>query len=162
MTGCGARIDISWKPLQLGKIGIFHQYFLLLFLLLSPSCAQTKTTGVKPTALNYYYDFGGTFRGLAFGNYQSAEEAARVISVLQTSEVAGKKIRAEPKKKPASERKELGQVGNGEKGTAHVGGGEVADLFISLVNSPPLGAHGEMPADPQYLAYFEELVAFKA
>lgn len=50
-----------------------------------------------PYAFNYHYD-QGIFRGLAFANFRSAEEADAVVAALNGFDVAGRKLRVEYKK----------------------------------------------------------------
>ncbi|KAJ1673598.1 Peptidyl-prolyl cis-trans isomerase pin4, partial [Spiromyces aspiralis] len=50
-----------------------------------------------PYAFNYHYE-GGVFRGLAFGNFRTAEEAARVIVGLNGVTMLGRTIKVEYKK----------------------------------------------------------------
>ncbi|KAJ2783155.1 Peptidyl-prolyl cis-trans isomerase pin4, partial [Coemansia interrupta] len=50
-----------------------------------------------PYAFNYHYD-GGVFRGLAFGNFRTPEEAARVIVGLNGVSLLGRPLKVEYKK----------------------------------------------------------------
>jgi RNA recognition motif-containing protein len=50
-----------------------------------------------PYAFNYHFD-GGNFRGLAFANFRSGEEADAVVAALNGFDVAGRKLRVEYKK----------------------------------------------------------------
>ncbi|EST08013.1 Single-stranded nucleic acid binding R3H [Kalmanozyma brasiliensis GHG001] len=50
-----------------------------------------------PYAFNYHFD-QGVFRGLAFANFQSAEEADAVVAALNGFDVSGRKLRVEYKK----------------------------------------------------------------
>jgi hypothetical protein len=57
----------------------------------------------KPYAFNYHFD-NGIFRGLAFANYRTAEEADMVFQSVNGFEVSGRKLRVEYKKvMPAAE-----------------------------------------------------------
>ncbi|OZJ03947.1 hypothetical protein BZG36_02928 [Bifiguratus adelaidae] len=51
----------------------------------------------RPYAFNYHFD-NGVFRGLAFANYRSPEEAEEVKIVLNGFEIHGRKLRVEYKK----------------------------------------------------------------
>ena len=60
-----------------------------------------------PYAFNYHFD-GGVFRGLAFANFQSAEDTRIVIEAMNGLEVHGRKLRVEYKKMlPAEERERI-------------------------------------------------------
>ncbi|KDN40268.1 hypothetical protein K437DRAFT_191550 [Tilletiaria anomala UBC 951] len=50
-----------------------------------------------PYAFNYHYD-QGVFRGLAFANFRSAEEADGVVAALNGFDVSGRKLKVEYKK----------------------------------------------------------------
>ncbi|KAK0545173.1 Peptidyl-prolyl cis-trans isomerase pin4 [Tilletia horrida] len=50
-----------------------------------------------PYAFNYHFD-QGVFRGLAFGNFRSAEDADQVVAALNGFDVMGRKLRVEYKK----------------------------------------------------------------
>lgn len=50
-----------------------------------------------PYAFNYHFD-QGVFRGLAFANFRSGEEADAVVAALNGFDVAGRKLRVEYKK----------------------------------------------------------------
>ncbi|KAK9762958.1 Peptidyl-prolyl cis-trans isomerase pin4, variant 2 [Basidiobolus ranarum] len=50
----------------------------------------------KPSAINYHRD-NGVFRGLAFANFKTPEEASFVISLLNGFDIAGRKLRVEYK-----------------------------------------------------------------
>lgn len=50
-----------------------------------------------PYAFNYHFD-QGVFRGLAFANFRSAEEADAVVAALNGFDVSGRKLRVEYKK----------------------------------------------------------------
>jgi len=56
-------------------------------------------TDIKPEALNFHYDFGGQFKGLAFVNYKTSKETSRVIKLLKENEIGGRKLKVEYKKK---------------------------------------------------------------
>ncbi|KAK3829305.1 MAG: hypothetical protein J3Q66DRAFT_27947 [Benniella sp.] len=51
----------------------------------------------KPYAFNYHFD-AGIFRGLAFANYRTAEEADQVYHAVNGFDVQGRKLRVEYKK----------------------------------------------------------------
>ncbi|KAG0304362.1 hypothetical protein BGZ98_005618 [Dissophora globulifera] len=63
----------------------------------------------KPYAFNYHFD-NGIFRGLAFANYRTAEEADLVFNTVNGYEVQGRKLRVEYKKvMPAAEQEKRDQ-----------------------------------------------------
>ncbi|KAF9961116.1 hypothetical protein BGZ72_004880 [Mortierella alpina] len=63
----------------------------------------------KPYAFNYHFD-NGIFRGLAFANYRTAEEADLVFQSVNGFEVSGRKLRVEYKKvMPAAEQEKRDQ-----------------------------------------------------
>ncbi|KAF9353761.1 hypothetical protein BGX26_008487 [Mortierella sp. AD094] len=63
----------------------------------------------KPYAFNYHFD-NGIFRGLAFANYRTAEEADLVFHSVNGYEVQGRKLRVEYKKvMPAAEQEKRDQ-----------------------------------------------------
>lgn len=51
----------------------------------------------QPYALNYHFE-NGAFRGLAFANFRSAQEADAVVNGLEAHDVMGRKIKVEYKK----------------------------------------------------------------
>ena len=61
----------------------------------------------QPYAFNYHFD-NGVFRGLAFANFQSAEDTRHVIEVMNGMDVQGRKLRVEYKKMlPEAERERI-------------------------------------------------------
>ncbi|KAF9172258.1 hypothetical protein BGX21_005197, partial [Mortierella sp. AD011] len=63
----------------------------------------------KPYAFNYHFD-NGIFRGLAFANYRTAEEADLVFHTVNGFDVQGRKLRVEYKKvMPAAEQEKRDQ-----------------------------------------------------
>ena len=61
----------------------------------------------QPYAFNYHFD-NGVFRGLAFANFQSAEDTRLVIEAMNGLEVHGRKLRVEYKKMlPEAERERI-------------------------------------------------------
>lgn len=58
-----------------------------------------------PFALNYHLD-NGVFRGLAFANFHTSEEAAKVISSLRGVEISGRKLQVEFKKSGGLDRRD--------------------------------------------------------
>ncbi|KAF9114519.1 hypothetical protein BGX27_010576 [Mortierella sp. AM989] len=63
----------------------------------------------KPYAFNYHFD-NGIFRGLAFANYRTAEEADLVFHSVNGYDVQGRKLRVEYKKvMPAAEQEKRDQ-----------------------------------------------------
>lgn len=60
-----------------------------------------------PYAFNYHFD-NGVFRGLAFANFNSVEETALVVSVMNGRDIDGRKLRVEYKKMlPLQERERI-------------------------------------------------------
>lgn len=60
-----------------------------------------------PYAFNYHFD-NGVFRGLAFANFTSPDETARVIQALNHMDLSGRKLRVEYKKMlPLAERERI-------------------------------------------------------
>ncbi|KAF9406787.1 hypothetical protein BGZ76_006260, partial [Entomortierella beljakovae] len=63
----------------------------------------------KPYAFNYHFD-NGIFRGLAFANYRTAEDADLVYQTVNGFDVQGRKLRVEYKKvMPAAEQEKRDQ-----------------------------------------------------
>ena len=61
----------------------------------------------QPYAFNYHFD-NGVFRGLAFANFQSAEDTRVVIDAMNGMDVHGRKLRVEYKKMlPEAERERI-------------------------------------------------------
>jgi RNA recognition motif-containing protein len=61
----------------------------------------------QPYAFNYHFD-NGVFRGLAFANFQSAEDTRVVIEAMNGMDVHGRKLRVEYKKMlPEAERERI-------------------------------------------------------
>lgn len=61
----------------------------------------------QPYAFNYHFD-NGVFRGLAFANFQSAEDTRMVIDAMNGMDVQGRKLRVEYKKMlPEAERERI-------------------------------------------------------
>lgn len=61
----------------------------------------------QPYAFNYHFD-SGVFRGLAFANFQSAEDTRVVIEAMNGMDVHGRKLRVEYKKMlPEAERERI-------------------------------------------------------
>lgn len=58
-----------------------------------------------PVALNYHLD-NGVFRGLAFANFHTPEETARVVESLRGVELCGRKLRIEFKKAGGPDKRE--------------------------------------------------------
>lgn len=61
------------------------------------SLSQEDLSIPMPYAFNYHYD-QGQFRGLAFANFRSPEEADAVVAALNGFDVSGRKLRVEYKK----------------------------------------------------------------
>lgn len=61
----------------------------------------------QPYAFNYHFD-NGVFRGLAFANFQSADDTRMVIDAMNGMDVHGRKLRVEYKKMlPEAERERI-------------------------------------------------------
>lgn len=60
-------------------------------------CFQEDLQIPMPYAFNYHFD-QGVFRGLAFANFRSGEEADAVVAALNGFDVSGRKLRVEYKK----------------------------------------------------------------
>lgn len=61
----------------------------------------------RPYAFNYHFD-NGVFRGLAFANFHSPEEAKTVVQVLNGYEITGRRLRVEWKRQlPPAERERV-------------------------------------------------------
>ncbi|CUM65564.1 uncharacterized protein PRCAT00003210001 [Priceomyces carsonii] len=68
---------------------------------------MTKLTLPLPYAFNYHFD-NGVFRGLAFANFTSTDEASLVVNQLNGREIGGRKLRVEYKKMlPLQERERI-------------------------------------------------------
>ncbi|KAK9467206.1 hypothetical protein V1512DRAFT_275834 [Lipomyces arxii] len=62
----------------------------------------------RPYAFNYHIDDRGKFRGLAFANFSTVDDARLALAVLNGYEVYGRKLRAEYKKMlPREERERI-------------------------------------------------------
>mmetsp|Transcript_35318 Transcript_35318/g.57136 ORF Transcript_35318/g.57136 Transcript_35318/m.57136 type:complete len:501 (-) Transcript_35318:44-1546(-) len=77
---------------------------------------------LKPQSLNFHYDSAGTFRGMCFAKFKTLEEAAKAHEVLDGTDIEGRKLRIEYKKK--------GSAGLG-------GGGVTSGGVITPFGSPP-------------------------
>ncbi|WBW74465.1 RNA-binding protein Cip2 [Schizosaccharomyces osmophilus] len=61
----------------------------------------------RPYAFNYHFD-NGVFRGLAFANFHTPEEAKTVVQVLNGYEITGRRLRVEWKRQlPPAERERV-------------------------------------------------------
>lgn len=143
----------------------------------------------QPYAFNYHFD-NGVFRGLAFANFQSAEDTKIVIDAMNGMDVHGRKLRVEYKKMlPEAERERIerekrerrGQLEEQHRGPMlhqqssiqSLGGmsqtqqrGGVAQLGmepprIARKFSPDSGPGDVDLNDPQTLEFYTELVMFK-
>lgn len=69
-----------------------------------------------PYAFNYHFD-KGVFRGLAFANFNTAEETAMAIEGLNNYGLHGRRLRVEYKKMlPAQERERIERTKRGRRG----------------------------------------------
>lgn len=142
----------------------------------------------QPYAFNYHFD-NGVFRGLAFANFQSAEDTRMVIEAMNGMDVHGRKLRVEYKKMlPEAERERIerekrerrGQLEEQHRGPMLHQQSSVQSLgaLSQSQQRPPshLGNSGSsqpMPRpsltvpgdvdlnDPQTLDFYTELVMFR-
>lgn len=143
----------------------------------------------QPYAFNYHFD-NGVFRGLAFANFQSAEDTRVVIESMNGMDVHGRKLRVEYKKMlPEAERERIerdkrerrGQLEEQHRGpmlhqqssmqslggmsqSAQRGGTPYMGSFRPTAASPALGGDvvGDVDLnDPQTLEFYTELVMFR-
>jgi len=144
----------------------------------------------QPYAFNYHFD-NGVFRGLAFANFQSAEDTRVVIDAMNGMDVHGRKLRVEYKKMlPEAERERIerekrerrGQLEEQHRAPMLHQQSSVQSLGgMSQAQSrgtSHLGGSGRLPArqtptlgdypagdidlnDPQTLEFYTELAMFK-
>ncbi|OAA69864.1 R3H domain protein [Cordyceps fumosorosea ARSEF 2679] len=127
----------------------------------------------QPYAFNYHFD-NGVFRGLAFANFQSAEDTRIVIEAMNGMDVHGRKLRVEYKKMlPEAERERIerekrerrGQLEEQHRGPMLHQQSSIQSLG-ALSQSQPRGnpaAHlGDVDLnDPQTLDFYTELAMFR-
>ncbi|CAM1510590.1 Fc.00g009250.m01.CDS01 [Cosmosporella sp. VM-42] len=125
----------------------------------------------QPYAFNYHFD-NGVFRGLAFANFQSAEDTRMVIEAMNGMDVHGRKLRVEYKKMlPEAERERIEREKRERRGQLeeqHRG-----PMLHQQSSIQSLGAlsqtQGRNPShlgdvdlnDPQTLEFYTELVMFR-
>ncbi|KAJ3503178.1 hypothetical protein NM208_g16570 [Fusarium decemcellulare] len=142
----------------------------------------------QPYAFNYHFD-NGVFRGLAFANFQSAEDTRMVIEAMNGMDVHGRKLRVEYKKMlPEAERERIerekrerrGQLeeqhrapmlhqqssiqslGGLSQSQQRGGTSHLGRLSVSPDRSQPLTLSGDVDLnDPQTLEFYTELVMFR-
>ncbi|KAJ6439357.1 R3H domain-containingprotein [Purpureocillium lavendulum] len=128
----------------------------------------------QPYAFNYHFD-NGVFRGLAFANFQSAEDTRVVIDAMNGMDVHGRKLRVEYKKMlPEAERERIEREKRERRGQLEeqhrapmlhqqssmqsLGGMSQS----AQQRGTPAGHLGDVDLnDPQTLDFYTELVMFK-
>ncbi|KAM4060790.1 r3H domain-containing protein [Hirsutella rhossiliensis] len=126
----------------------------------------------QPYAFNYHFD-NGVFRGLAFANFQSAEDTRVVIDAMNGMDVHGRKLRVEYKKMlPEAERERIerekrerrGQLEEQHRAPMLHQQSSIQSLGgISQTQQRGPTAHlGDVDLnDPQNLEFYTELAMFK-
>ncbi|KAG5999625.1 hypothetical protein E4U43_001961 [Claviceps pusilla] len=126
----------------------------------------------QPYAFNYHFD-NGVFRGLAFANFQSAEDTRVVIEAMNGMDVHGRKLRVEYKKMlPEAERERIerekrerrGQLEEQHRAPMLHQQSSVQSLSsLSQTQQRVPSSHlGDVDLnDPQSLEFYTELVMFK-
>lgn len=126
----------------------------------------------QPYAFNYHFD-NGVFRGLAFANFQSAEDTRVVIEAMNGMDVHGRKLRVEYKKMlPEAERERIEREKRERRGQLEEQ--HRAPMLHQQSSIQSLGALSQSQArstphptgdldlnDPQTLEFYTELVMFK-
>ncbi|KND94279.1 RNA-binding post-transcriptional regulator cip2 [Tolypocladium ophioglossoides CBS 100239] len=126
----------------------------------------------QPYAFNYHFD-NGVFRGLAFANFQSAEDTRVVIDAMNGMDVHGRKLRVEYKKMlPEAERERIEREKRERRGQLEEQHRapmlHQQSSMQSLVGMSQTQQRGPTPHlgdvdlnDPQTLEFYTELVMFK-
>ncbi|OAA34982.1 Nucleotide-binding, alpha-beta plait [Metarhizium rileyi] len=126
----------------------------------------------QPYAFNYHFD-NGVFRGLAFANFQSAEDTRVVIDAMNGMDVHGRKLRVEYKKMlPEAERERIerekrerrGQLEEQHRAPILHQQSSVQSLggMSQTQQRTPSSHLGDVDLnDPQCLEFYTELVMFK-
>ncbi|PHH88611.1 hypothetical protein CDD83_7299 [Cordyceps sp. RAO-2017] len=126
----------------------------------------------QPYAFNYHFD-NGVFRGLAFANFQSAEDTRVVIDAMNGMDVHGRKLRVEYKKMlPEAERERIerekrerrGQLEEQHRAPMLHNQSSLQSLggMSQTQQRAPAGHLGDVDLnDPQTLEFYTELVMFK-
>ncbi|GAB0134520.1 hypothetical protein EsDP_00002887 [Epichloe bromicola] len=126
----------------------------------------------QPYAFNYHFD-NGVFRGLAFANFQSAEDTRVVIEAMNGMDVHGRKLRVEYKKMlPEAERERIEREKRERRGQLEEQ--HRAPMLHQQSSIQSLGSMSQtqqrVPSshlgdldlnDPQCLEFYTELVMFK-
>ncbi|KAH6608247.1 hypothetical protein Trco_004560 [Trichoderma cornu-damae] len=133
----------------------------------------------QPYAFNYHFD-NGVFRGLAFANFQSAEDTRIVIEAMNGMDVHGRKLRVEYKKMlPEAERERIEREKRERRGQLEeqhrapllhnqsslqsLGGMPPAQPRTASATAASTASHlGDIDLnDPQTLEFYTELVMFR-
>lgn len=127
----------------------------------------------QPYAFNYHFD-NGVFRGLAFANFQSAEDTRMVIEAMNGMDVHGRKLRVEYKKMlPEAERERIEREKRERRGQLEEQ--HRAPMLHQQSSIQSLGALSQSQQrggttahlgdvdlnDPQTLEFYTELVMFR-
>ncbi|KJZ74424.1 hypothetical protein HIM_06234 [Hirsutella minnesotensis 3608] len=125
----------------------------------------------QPYAFNYHFD-NGVFRGLAFANFQSAEDTRVVIDAMNGMDVHGRKLRVEYKKMlPEAERERIEREKRERRGQLEEQ--HRAPMLHQQSSLQSLGGVSQTQQrnnpghldvdlnDPQTLEFYTELVMFK-
>ncbi|KAH7320787.1 R3H domain-containing protein [Stachybotrys elegans] len=123
----------------------------------------------QPYAFNYHFD-NGVFRGLAFANFQSAEDTRTVIEAMNGMDVHGRKLRVEYKKMlPEAERERIerekrerrGQLEEQHRAPMLHQQSSIQSLS-AMSQAQQRAALGDVDLnEPQTLEFYTELVMFK-
>ncbi|KAH0496156.1 hypothetical protein TgHK011_003535 [Trichoderma gracile] len=134
----------------------------------------------QPYAFNYHFD-NGVFRGLAFANFQSADDTRLVIDAMNGMDVHGRKLRVEYKKMlPEAERERIEREKRERRGQLEeqhrapllhnqssiqsLGGmSQAQQRTASAAAGPPTSSLlGDIDMnDPQTLEFYTELAMFR-
>ncbi|KFA71564.1 hypothetical protein S40288_08858 [Stachybotrys chartarum IBT 40288] len=128
----------------------------------------------QPYAFNYHFD-NGVFRGLAFANFQNAEDTRTVIENMNGMDVHGRKLRVEYKKMlPEAERERIerekrerrGQLEEQHRAPMLHQQSSIQSLSALSQAQQRGPAHAVMPHevdlnDPQTLQFYTDLYMFK-
>ncbi|KOS23256.1 RNA-binding post-transcriptional regulator cip2 [Escovopsis weberi] len=126
----------------------------------------------QPYAFNYHFD-NGVFRGLAFANFQSAEDTRIVIEAMNGMDVHGRKLRVEYKKMlPEAERERIEREKRERRGQleeqhrAPILHQQASIQSLSgIANSQPRSTASHLGDvdlnDPQTLDFYTELIMFR-
>lgn len=133
----------------------------------------------QPYAFNYHFD-NGVFRGLAFANFQSAEDTRIVIEAMNGMDVHGRKLRVEYKKMlPEAERERIEREKRERRGQLEeqhrapilhnqssiqsLGGMSQSQARTASAAPIAPGSHlGDVDLnDPQTLEFYTELAMFR-